>query len=403
MIQNKEWKSVKIKGQCTQYIISNYGDIINTNTGHLISKYLKDGFMCASLTVNNKHKSYNIALLELCSFKGMEKKDGLILYFKDDNRTNLFIENITLLTPEELYDENVKTLFRKKDGNYILKNGNENNEIWKRLFVDNTPTFYAISSNGRIINTITSFFLTPTIGESSPYPFVTIKVGSKSKKLTLHRIVAKLFVENTDPITKNIVNHKNENKSDYRAENLEWCTYSENVRYSLLSGKNTNIGEGSNFAVLNTETVIKICEMLESGYRVCSIVEILGVTRDQVRHIKNRTSWSHISKNYNFSTNYKFYVDDMETKTIIKLYESGKTYSEISELTKRGTTTIGEIIKKYKEKSNPNIITDNIQKRVDSSIINLHNLGFSIDKISELTGIKTEKVTNVLYYINSVD
>lgn len=51
------------------------------------------------------------------------------------------------------------------------------------------------------------------------------------KMFTVHRLVALHFVDGY--ANGLVVNHRNENKRDNRAENLEWCTHSENVRYSL--------------------------------------------------------------------------------------------------------------------------------------------------------------------------
>ena len=51
--------------------------------------------------------------------------------------------------------------------------------------------------------------------------------------MMIHRIVAKTFVPNPDNLE--IVNHKDENKLNNRADNLEWCTTKYNAHY----GKNT--------------------------------------------------------------------------------------------------------------------------------------------------------------------
>lgn len=59
--------------------------------------------------------------------------------------------------------------------------------------------------------------------------YVYIHVG---KKRTVHRMVAEAFVPN--PLNKPFVNHINGNKSDNRAENLEWVNANENCIHGLI-------------------------------------------------------------------------------------------------------------------------------------------------------------------------
>lgn len=48
---------------------------------------------------------------------------------------------------------------------------------------------------------------------------------------TVHRLVATAFIP-TDNANK-VVNHKDENKQNNSVENLEWCSFTENVKYSV--------------------------------------------------------------------------------------------------------------------------------------------------------------------------
>lgn len=77
--------------------------------------------------------------------------------------------------------------------------------------------------------------LKTTIGKNG-YLHVTLTQNSKCKCFAVHKIVALVFVQN--PQNCHCVNHKNENKADNRADNLEWCTHFENNHYGTAESKN---------------------------------------------------------------------------------------------------------------------------------------------------------------------
>ncbi len=60
---------------------------------------------------------------------------------------------------------------------------------------------------------------------------VSLQVNNVKKKYPVHRLVAQTFIENPNILP--CVNHKNGIRDDNRVENLEWCTFKENVQHAI--------------------------------------------------------------------------------------------------------------------------------------------------------------------------
>lgn len=61
------------------------------------------------------------------------------------------------------------------------------------------------------------------------YQSVELFKNGKSKRLSIHRLVAGAFIVNPDNLPQ--VNHRDETPSNNCAENLEWCTAKYNMNY----------------------------------------------------------------------------------------------------------------------------------------------------------------------------
>lgn len=99
-------------------------------------------------------------------------------------------------------------------------------EKWKDI--EDYENIYQVSNKGRVRNKKTNRLLTP-----SGKPYLTIKLYKNGKHTAkrVHRLVACAFLEN--PQKLNVVNHKDENKLNNNADNLEWCTQKQNNRHSF--------------------------------------------------------------------------------------------------------------------------------------------------------------------------
>ena len=80
------------------------------------------------------------------------------------------------------------------------------------------------------------------------YRQVTLHKDGERKNYYVHRLVATAFLPCPDECC--VINHKDYNRSNNAADNLEWCTQAENVNYSAVrmrkpkkSCKATNTGE----------------------------------------------------------------------------------------------------------------------------------------------------------------
>ena len=65
------------------------------------------------------------------------------------------------------------------------------------------------------------------------YLMVSLHKGGKSVSKYVHRLVASAFVPN--PLDLKEVNHKDEDKTNNRLDNLEWCTHRYNINYGTAA------------------------------------------------------------------------------------------------------------------------------------------------------------------------
>lgn len=87
---------------------------------------------------------------------------------------------------------------------------------------------YEVSDLGNVRNKKTHRVL-KTATVNSGYYVVALRKDNHTSNKSVHRLVAKAWVSNDNPEHKKVVNHKNYDKTDNRAENLEWLTVQDNT------------------------------------------------------------------------------------------------------------------------------------------------------------------------------
>ena len=129
-----------------------------------------------------------------------------------------------LAKPFEMEDFSFEKLFGyKREIKQFRPEVDVADEEWKQSLED-----YYVSDCGRIYHKTgkKNKLLCGSLHQDG-YIFVTIK----GKQYPLHRLIAKAFIPNPDNLPQ--VNHKDGNKQNNFASNLEWCTASQNIIHSV--------------------------------------------------------------------------------------------------------------------------------------------------------------------------
>lgn len=99
---------------------------------------------------------------------------------------------------------------------------------------------YSINEKGEIKNNISKKILSPSINKNSGYYQIDLWKDNKSRKYTLHRLVANNFIPNLE--NKPTVDHIDGNRLNNNISNLRWATYSEqNSRFNTFGARSEKI------------------------------------------------------------------------------------------------------------------------------------------------------------------
>ena len=152
----------------------------------------------------------------------------------------------------------------------------EMKEEWKAYTYGNLN--YLVSNYGEIIGCGRNRKLKTRPNEDG-YMYVTLGDMKHRSTRSVHRIVAELFVPNNDPINKVEVNHKDFNRMNPRADNLEWCTHKENITYTVENNYDTvcksKTGLKNGRCQFTREEVMHIRKLYDEGNNVMNIIKIL--------------------------------------------------------------------------------------------------------------------------------
>ncbi len=130
-------------------------------------------------------------------------------------------------------------------------------------------TRYAISFDGIVIDTTTDTEIKYTCKENT-YPAVNIYNPDKSifSHVLVHRLVALAWVKNPNHLLYYLVNHKDGNKQNPIASNLEWTDHTGNIDHAYSSGlRNQNtyckIRNVETNEIITFASIRRACEIME--------------------------------------------------------------------------------------------------------------------------------------------
>lgn len=170
---------------------------------------------------------------------------------------------------------------------------------------------YIITTDGEIYNAHTGFLIRGNNPKNEKgYVRVSLKTKSGAfKKFPLHVLVMHSFSKESP---KEEVNHIDGNKLHCEYSNLEYATRLENAHHAKVHNL-YRFGENHYKSILSNDQVHSICKLFESGKSISEVMRILNLNESYFKvlnDILHKNSWVRISSQYNIDfkkVHYKTY------------------------------------------------------------------------------------------------
>jgi hypothetical protein len=176
--------------------------------------------------------------------------------------------------------------------------------IWKQVTKPPFDSCYEVSSEGVVRRIpgkrkdgryVRGGELRPVLVRG--YHYVLLQCDGKKLMTRVHILVALAFLgEPPGPIgvTGYTVNHKNFDKTDNRADNLEWLTAHENHQHAVDGGRKAR-GERHYKSKLTEDIVRQMRNMRAAGMRVKDIAEHFGHKEHIASDVLLGRCWKHVT------------------------------------------------------------------------------------------------------------
>lgn len=133
------------------------------------------------------------------------------------------------------------------------------------------------------------------------YSRVGLCVKEKKKRCKIHRLVAEAFIPNPDNLPE--VNHKDGNKLNNHADNLEWVSRADNMKHAyankLLRRNGENNGR-SKLSKSDVDYIRGVYRKRDKEYGARPLAEKYGVRRQHIYEIISNRAWRQGDNDYKF-------------------------------------------------------------------------------------------------------
>ena len=166
-------------------------------------------------------------------------------------------------------------------------------EQWLPVPVGGFADRYEVSSFGRLRSRRGRIY-SAKLRRNERYIMVVLgrpKSEGGSVTWRLHRLVAGAFVENPGNLPE--VNHKDCDRLNNHASNLEWVTREENIAHSTASGRNTASGNPNKIRKVSSEDAAAIRAALTGSEHPYDIAKRYGIDSTTVERINQNVSHAH--------------------------------------------------------------------------------------------------------------
>lgn len=184
---------------------------------------------------------------------------------------------------------------------------------------------YAVTRDGRVFSLYSNKFLKQYLKKDGYYQVVLYDTQHKRKDFRVSRLVALAYITNPDNLLQ--VNHKDGNKHNNHYTNLEWCIAQQNTIHSFING----FQKFGRHKITDVKDVHTVCKLLEEGYRVKDISDMLDIKINTVSGIKQKQRWKYISDEYDFSkVTSKYRMAEEKVLKICELLEQKHSCKKIA-------------------------------------------------------------------------